>query len=159
MVVKNLSYLTSEIKLSIHCIFSSQYLSLLRRHCYPSWLTRSADRLCLFVTWQLMSTQLFIGTLTLHLLWPKPLTFAALDGNTFAPRPKQPYLSHFLEVLVDSFVPPTAVVQKLIYMHKTKGYCGRDFSSAAASAFRSTERAFHASVCPSVRLSDCLAMN
>lgn len=95
----------------------------------------------------------------LHLLWPKTLTFAALDGNTLAPRPKQPYLSHFLEVLVDSFVPPTAVVQKLIYMHKTKGYCGRDFSSAAASAFRSTERAFHASVCPSVCLSDCLAMN
>lgn len=62
VVVKKLSYLMSKIKLSIQCIFSSHYLSLLRRHCYPSRLTRSADRLCLFVTWQLMSTQLFIGT-------------------------------------------------------------------------------------------------
>lgn len=90
------------------------------------------------------------GPAGVPLLWPRTLKFAALDGNTLTPGPEQPYLAHFLVVLVESFVPPTAVVQKLIYMHKTKGYCGRDFSSAAASAFRSTERAFHASACPSV---------
>lgn len=135
--------LKSEFELRIQLFFSSTYMPLLR--CLSTHpFCRSSVSIRAVVTDEQTARSRY---------WHKwrcsPLSGVPAPVTPLPRGPNNPVYRISL-FLVESFVPPTAVVQKLIYMLKTKGYCGRDFSSAAASAFRSTERAFHASACPSV---------